>query len=147
MPVKPAVVRSLPALVRGVLLVGAVLRVARFLTTDTAGEWWVVGPAKRWAWRQIAAPELQEQLEAKFEEERLSDVPTQSPHASNGWQAKLVQVFDCGYCLTPWLTGGALIGEATLGRIPIIKHVWRWLTATLALSWVLGHVWHKMDAS
>jgi hypothetical protein len=128
----------------------AVVRVGRFFTTDKAGEWWVVGPAKRWAWRSTEpngkAP--WPTVNAAREQDYVAQ-PMETPLPSWGWRSKLVSIFDCGFCLAPWLTGAAIIVEAlTSPRVPVLRRlrpVWRWLTLTLAGSYVAGHIWNRLD--
>ena len=139
--------RSTVGVVRYAVLVLATLRLVRFLTTDKLGEWTIVGPLKRWAWRndQSLSEDIRTRLEEVFVRDMREGKPQETPPAHRGWRSKMVNGLDCGYCLSPWITGGLLIGEATLGRIPVVKHVWRWLTATLALSYVIGHAWKRLD--
>jgi hypothetical protein len=104
-----------------------------------------VGPAKRWAWRQTADDELMQFLEPKFAQTKLTGETQPAPSLDRGWQAKAVSIFECGYCLTPWLAGAALIAEVTIARVPVVGSVYRWLMATLATSYIAGHIWNRLD--
>ncbi|QGZ16686.1 hypothetical protein PBI_DEWDROP_38 [Microbacterium phage Dewdrop] len=134
------------SVVRYLVLALTALRLARFVTTDKLGEWTIAGPLVHWAWRReglahVDHPGAQQQL--REWEPGASPLPLPDP--TWGWRSKLVNGLDCGYCLTPWLSGALIVGEATVGRIPVVKQLWRLVTVTLAASYVLGHVWARMD--
>lgn len=132
---------------RLILVALATARATRFFTADKLGEWAIVGPLKRWAWRResTADPAVLAQLEEVFERDLREGKPQESPAAHYGWRSKLVGGLDCGYCLSPWIFGGLLIGSAIASRVPGLRHVFSWLLTTLAGSYVVGHTWNRLD--
>lgn len=120
---------------RAILLALAAARATRFFTSDTLGEWVAVGPAKRWAFRH----------EAPVAFIGIDDDPMPTPDARWGWRSKLTKGLDCPFCVGFWLGALLLIGEVTLGRLPVVRHLWNLGVAAFALNYVAGHLSAKMD--
>lgn len=139
----------------------AALRVSRFFTSDSLGEWLIVGPAKRWAVRDVIAPDdssdehkvdiaerkrIALELEGIEERDQLIEYGANGPYASK--RARLVKGLDCPFCVGFW--GGVLIllGEV-LTRTRLLRWarpLWTFGLSTLALNEVVGHVSSRIDA-
>ena len=126
--------------IRTLVVALTALRLTRFITSDFLGEWTIVGPAKRWAWR-CEAPDSYALPETSAG--RADPMPTPDP--SWGWRSKLVKGLDCPHCIGFHLGWLVLLGEAIAPRIPVVRHLWRFALAALALSYVTGHVSSKVD--
>lgn len=124
----------------------AAARLVRFVTADLLGEWTIVAPFKRWAWRREMPADITERVhdvDPNREQNRANVAMT--PIASWGWRSKIAKGLDCGYCLSPWILGGLLIGTAIFSRIPGVRLVWGWLLGTLGGSYIIGHTWNRLD--
>lgn len=121
--------------VRALVLALAAARATRFFTSDTLGEWTIVGPAKRWAFRHEAPAEFRD----------LVDDPQPSADPRWGWRSKLTKGLDCPFCIGFWAGAAILLGEVTLGRIPVIRQLWRFGVAAFALNYVVGHASSRLD--
>jgi len=128
-------VTAVAKLIRAALLVLAAARATRFFTSDTLGEWTIVGPAKRWAFRHEAPEEFRD----------LVDDPQPTPEAHWGWRSKLTKGLDCPFCIGFWLGALILLGEVTVGRVPVLRQLWRFAIAAFALNYVAGHVSARLD--
>lgn len=127
----------------------AAARMTRFFTSDTLGEWVVVGPAKTWATQQEAPRDAEgeawvlDALEAPAAG-RIVDAPP--PHW--GWRSKLVSAFDCPYCVGQWMAALATVGVA-VHRSPLtpgpVKLGLSLLGGALAMNYVTGHVSSHLD--
>lgn len=126
---------TLTKTIRAALLALAVARATRFFTSDSLGEWTIVGPAKRWAFRHEAPAEFRD----------LNDDPQPSPEARWGWRSKLTKGLDCPFCVGFWAGVLGLLGEVTLGRIPGVRAVWRFGVAAFGLNYLVGHVSSRID--
>lgn len=142
----------LPNAVRALTLALAAARATRFFTTDTLGEWAIVGPAKRWAISH-AEPSAahgplrdsyDHMIEAVIDADHMGD-PVPTPPRSWGWRAKLVKGLDCPFCVGFWVGALILAGEVTLGRLPVVGTVWRFGVSAFALNYVVGHVSARLD--
>lgn len=124
--------RTVDNFVRVALVLLATLRLTRFVTSDHLGEWWIVGPAKRWAWHSEAVtgpPEAD---------------PVPSPPITFGWRSKAVSGLDCPFCVGFWLGLVILLGEVTVGRSRL-RPLWRLGLAALGLNYVVGHLSSRID--
>ncbi len=122
---------------RAVVLVLAAARATRFFTSDTLGEWTIVGPAKRWAFRNDPG------VPDDFRD--LVDDPQPTPEPRWGWRSKLTKGLDCPFCIGFWMGALVLLGEVTLGRIPGVRHLWRFGVSAFALNYVAGHLSARLD--
>lgn len=124
------------------LIIGlATARLMRFMTTDTLGEWTVVGPLKMWAWRNEGRT-VEERAEAANLLEEGEPVPT--PPAEYGWRSRLVEGLDCPFCMGFWL-GLVVLVASTLVRVPVIGPVVKLLGLGLALNYVAAHISSRVD--
>lgn len=130
--------------VRNVARLGMILlataRASRFFTSDSLGEWTLVGPAKKWAHRHESTYVDQ----AAAEDAEASGAPIPTPHPANGWRSKLVNGLDCPFCVGFWLGGAILLGEATIGRSPL-RPLWRFGIAMLGMNYLVGHLSSRID--
>lgn len=126
---------NLTKIARAVVVALAAARLTRFVTSDTLGEWLLVGRVKRWAFRR----------EAPGEFANISDDPMPTPAAGWGWRSKLASGLDCPFCAGFWIGALVLLGEATVARLPIIGPLWRLGVAALALNYAVGHVSKRID--
>lgn len=125
--------------VRILLVALAALRLTRLITSDHLGEWYIVGPLKRWAWRRgtvgYSPSEIGERVEA---------VPT-PPHYG-GWRARLVKGLDCPFCVGFWIGALVLFGELLAGRSPRwLRGAWSFGLGALGLNYLVGHVSKRID--
>lgn len=95
----------------------ATLRLTRFLTTDKLGDTLIVSPATRWA---------------------------NANESQDGWRHKLVEGLECSYCVSVHAAFWALAIDAMLpeGRT---KSAFKLTKKALAISYIVGHVSHKID--
>lgn len=126
---------TLAKALRAGLLALAAARVTRFFTSDTLGEWVAVGPVKRWAFRHEAPAEFRD----------LVDDPQPAPVPAWGWRSRLVSGLDCPFCVGFWVGLLALVGEATVARVPVLGALWRLGVAAFALNYAVGHVSKRID--
>lgn len=139
------------------LVVVATARLIRFVTEDSLGQWWVVQPVRRWAWKPeaVARRDALARWQAAHEATTtytLSDGSTttdpetafEDAYAEEGaaltWQAKVASGIDCRWCVGFWIGVLVLVGEVTLGRIPGVRHLWTFALAALALNSVANGV-------
>lgn len=114
----------------------AALRLTRFVTSDFLGEWWIAGPAKRWAWRNGTDG---------YSPSEIARSPAPTPRPENGWRSKLVKGLDCPFCVGFWLGVLVLLAEVVAPRIPVVRPLWRFAAGALALNYVTGHVSARID--
>ncbi len=145
----------------------ATLRLTRFVTTDTLGEWLFVGKAKAWAGRyeqleilqRITAEEYRRDNDPKVKPENhrymthdgreitAAEFVTQDydPHDPWTWQAKLVKGLDCPFCVGFWIGAGVLLSLAIARAVPPLLPLWRLALGAFALNYVTGHVSARID--
>jgi len=143
------------------LVLGGTLRLTRFMTTDTLGEWIVRAPARRWAAgaeerRLLALAEVTESIRAKRE---LGEEPTAGAElllrqweddAENGrplsFRGRLVSGLDCPFCIGFWV--GIVVIVATvllLTYFPWAGVIWLGVLGALTLNYVAGHISARLD--
>lgn len=120
----------------------AALRATRFVTTDTLGEWTIVGRAKMWAWeREALGP-----FEIGVARSAYNDgeaVPT--PPAKNGWRSRLVKGLDCPFCVGFWITALAVVGAALANRGPRRRAAFQVAAGAFGANYLTGHVSARLD--
>lgn len=114
------------------LVVGASLRLTRFITSDTLGEWVLVGRLRRWA----------DEHEARHLAAR-GETPSED-HEPETWQARAVSGLDCPFCVGFWL------GAAALASWPAVRNTrlqgpWRFVAGALTLNYLAGHISARLD--
>lgn len=138
---------------RTVLTVLAAARATRFVTTDSLGEWTIVGRAKVWAYRHEAQAQTIEGIEVSAP--KVAQMATQSallgqvvptPPASWGWRSKLVSGLDCPFCVGFWIGAAVLLAELVTRRVPVLRGLWSFAAGALALNYVSGHLSKRLDS-
>ncbi|UDL16206.1 hypothetical protein SEA_KOZIE_10 [Microbacterium phage Kozie] len=119
-----------------VLALLAALRATRFITSDHLGEWWLVGPAKRWAWRRGTHGYSPTEINAD---------PAPTPDPASGWRAKLVSGLDCPFCVGFWITGAAVLAAAAANRGPRRRAAFQLLAGAVGANYVTGHISSRLD--
>lgn len=121
----------------------AAARMTRFVTSDTLGEWTLVGPAKLWAHRRESFADVVQAAE----KDAYLGKPVDTPHPSQGWRSKLVSGLDCPFCVGFWLGGIALAGAAfTRSRAPRpLRAAVSGIGGALALNYAVGHTSARLD--
>lgn len=104
------------------LVLGATLRITRFIITDDLGLWWVRGPLYVWA------------------NDHEHDV------GPMGWRTKVASGLTCPHCVGFWL-GCVVLGSLWLvggpGHAP---DWWRYASGALTLNWCAAHINARMDS-
>jgi len=128
------------------LVILASLRLTRLITTDWLGEWLIVAPIKRWAWR-FEGPELQRRSEALPRAATLELVTEYDPSDPFTWQAKFAKGLDCPFCVGYWVGSAVLVitTAAVLYGAEALVVAWGVLLGTFALNYLVGHVSNKID--
>uniref|UniRef100_A0AAU7J7F6 DUF1360 domain-containing protein n=2 Tax=unclassified bacterial viruses TaxID=12333 RepID=A0AAU7J7F6_9VIRU len=133
---------------RVALVALATARATRFITSDWLGEWWIAGPARKWADRHEEADRREE-----YERKRANANGPMPAYAHWGsprdgeprtWRGKLVKGLDCPFCVGFWIGGLILLGEATIGRSRL-RPLWRFGIAMLGLNYIVGHISARID--
>lgn len=119
----------------------AALRATRFITTDSLGEWTLVGPAKMWAWNHEGDPY---EASVAADAYRAGEaVPT--PSAASGWRSRLVKGLDCPFCVGFWITGVAVVAAALANRGPRRRAAFNVLAGAVGANYLTGHVSARLD--
>lgn len=141
-------------LTRGVgIAIAAVagLRLSRFITTDSLGDWLIQRPAKRWA----LTPHAKQVREAFGETDAANDTPLEEHFdkiegvTDLGWRAKLVSGLQCPFCVGFWTMLTALgANEIVAGdrRTAPAKRVTSTVLTALAANYAAGHLSSRIDS-
>lgn len=140
------------------LVFGATLRLTRFVTTDTLGQWVLRGVAERWASRR-------ENARRTAMLEVLGDLP---PHVDGStsevvrrwetqlsedepvsWQGRLVSGLACPFCVGFWIGLALITVSVFVVSSGVDALMWSWvvLLGSLALNYVVGHISARIDGS
>lgn len=137
------------------LVLGATLRLTRFITSDTLGEWLIVGSLRRWAdgheaahraavFEVVAAVEGEELTPraARFMATKQRQLRESEPMS---WQARLVSGADCPFCWGFWV--GVAVTALTVVLVPlgVVGLVWLGILAVLTLNYIVGHISARID--
>jgi hypothetical protein len=98
------------------LVLGATMRLTRLVVTDDLGAWLVREPLDRYCIRQ-----------------------------DNAHLDRLYTGVACPFCVGTWIGYGTLASYAVFRRSPVTLSAWRFVTAGLALNYVVGHVGSRLD--
>lgn len=122
----------------------ATLRLTRLVTTDWLGEWLIARPLKAWA-AKYEGPAIN--THRLYIPEELGEVDPYDPHDPFSWQAKLVTVLDCPFCVGYWLGLALLIATTVvvLVNVPALTIAWAVLLGSLALNYLVGHISSRLD--
>lgn len=147
-----------------VLVAGAVIRMSRFFTSDTLGQWLVVDPATKWAYgyefrkRAQLREHLEELLTEEVEDEESRNWHNNVEHFQDRitteepltWQAQLVSGLSCPFCvgfhlawIIPALTLAVFATPALAGSW--ISTAWLIVLLALTLNYVLAHLSSRLD--
>lgn len=99
------------------LLIFVTLRLTRFVTTDSLGQWWIIGP-------------LTKQAYGKGEKKAWS---------------KYLDGLTCPFCVGFWIGCVALLSLYLVGGPGEADLWWRYAAGAFALNWVVGHVSAYLD--
>ena len=117
------------------LVVGASLRLTRFITSDTLGEWLIVGRLKAWG----------DYHEARHLHARGTPPEhVTEDHEPETWQARAVTALDCPFCIGFWL-GAAVLASWLAVRDTRLAGPWRYAAGALTLNYVVGHTSARLD--
>ena len=119
------------------LALGLTLRLARVITVDDIGLWYVRGPLSEWAMDH--EPPLPEGLPEGFGQEEVW-VPV-------GWRARLAVGLSCPFCVGFWVAGAVLLSLWALGGPGQVWEPWRWVAGWFTLNWVAAHVGSRLGDS
>ena len=144
-------------------MAGAIIRMSRFFTTDTLGQWLFVDPAIRWAMRHETRKrdQLGEYLEKLITEDERDGENWQSEveHVQDliheeealSWQARLVSGLRCPFCvgfhlawIIPTLTLAVFAVPALAGSW--VSTVWLIVLLALTMNYILAHVSARLDS-
>lgn len=135
---------------RLLLVALATLRITRFFTSDKLGEWWLVRPAKRWAWYAEAWRGVEGDYPLDVKRTHAEDTfrttdPAPTPLASWGWRSKLVSGLDCPFCVGFWAGALVLLVEVVTRRVRPLRALWTFAAGALALNYATGHTSSRLD--
>lgn len=124
-----------------ILVAGAAVRLTRFITTDTLGEWTVRTPAKRWAEKADIGYIKQAEASGKTEElaARLENEEPLTP------QSKLASGLECPFCVGFWISLTVLLIDRVLPSKGILRTIWRMISGALTLNYVTAHISARLD--
>lgn len=134
-----------------VVVFGAALRLARFLTHDPLGEWLIVGPLRRWAAEKeenhraaklAVIQDVQERtdvepLAQKLVAQWVIDLQSEDPLS---WQARFASGAECPFCWSFWIGSGLIALTVFLVPLPYVGLAWVLLLAALAMNYTVGHI-------
>lgn len=127
-----------------IVLVGATLRMTRFVTSDWLGHWWIVRPARTWA--LSAEPAFGDDLlKGRMDVDELWNDIAADEVVHYGWRVKLVKGLDCPFCVGFWIGVAVLLGDLIFTRVPGFRQMWRLALGALALNYLTGHVSSRAD--
>lgn len=137
------------------LVLGATLRLTRFITSDTLGEWLIVGPLRRWAdgheaahraavFEVVADVEGEELTPraARFMMTKQRQLRESEPMS---WQARLVSGADCPFCWGFWVGVAVTALTVVLAPLGVVGLVWLGILAVLTLNYIVGHISARID--
>lgn len=124
-----------------ILVAGAAVRLTRFITTDTLGEWTIRNPAKRWG--EKADIEYIKQAEASRKTEELAArLENEEPLTP---QSKLASGLECPFCVGFWISLIILLIDRVLPSRGILRTLWRVISGALTLNYVTAHISARLD--
>jgi hypothetical protein len=120
----------------------ATARITRFVTVDKLGEWLIARRVRDWG-----GVHEREWLEAHLDPEGVREV-MEDPEGwePQSWQRRLSMVVDCGHCVSMWAGLGALAAVAVSRQAGLAGRLVRWVLTGLGVSYVVGHVWARLDS-
>lgn len=111
------------------LLLGAALRLSRFVVADDLGKWWIKDPIDRL-------------MDRKWEEHTAHLSEFDKFTYPEPWWWKYRSGLDCPFCIGFWIGAAALTSYTVLAKDKTTRtaRAWRFVAATLTLNEVAGHL-------
>lgn len=100
------------------LLLLATLRVTRFITTDSLGQWWFYAPLAKRVYRK-------------------------TPPGT--WSSRYLEGLTCPFCVGFWIGAVGIASLLVAGGPGGAAVWWRVLAGVFALNWVVGHAARYLD--
>lgn len=116
---------------RLLLVLGATMRLTRFIITDELGSWLIKAPARRWANYAEQVPDPQTWSETTLEE---------APDPDAGWRSKIVSGLDCPFCVGFWLGALVLLSYAMFGK----TRLWQFVAGVFSLNEIAAHAGSRL---
>lgn len=101
------------------LLLLVTLRLSRFVTTDSLGQWWFYNPLYKRSHRHPSQP--------------------------TPWWLKYLDGLTCPFCVGFWIGCVTALSLWLAGGPGDAAEWWRWVAGVFALNWVVGHVANRLD--
>lgn len=117
---------------RLLLVLGATMRLTRFIITDDLGSWLIKAPARRWANYAEQVPDP-----AKLWSE---DILEEAPDPDAGWRSKIVSGLDCPFCVGFWVGALVLLSYAIVGK----TRLWKFVAGVFSLNEVAAHLGSRL---
>lgn len=115
------------------LVLGATMRATRLVVADDVpGRWWIKRPI--------------DQAMDRYEAEEVRRAAQGGRDVRQPWWWEYRSGLDCGFCISvhvSYLVLGSYYIARALGPKPLAA--WRFGAATLAVSYVAGHTWARLD--
>ena len=138
------------------LVFGATVRLSRFVTTDSLGDWYIVQPAKLWAevhetshrqaWSKTISSFSGADTDRKttaFLDHKVAQLGDEDEPMS--WQAKLVEGLECPACVGFWIGAGVVGSYLVAQRDPRLLRAWRVGAGIFGLNYAVFHVSSRID--
>lgn len=109
------------------------LRLTRFVTQDSLGEWLFYDPAEKWAIEHEGSHLTYADHSPALDEDR-------------GWRSKLVSGLACPWCVGFWLGAANLVATSAVSNTPLERPL-RIVKTALALNYVVGHISSRLDST
>lgn len=129
------------------LLASATLRLSRFVTTDSLGDWYIVQPAKEWAESPevLARGRLIAQLRQSGQSAEYAQWEAENHPDPLTWQGRLVSGLECPFCVGFWIGGGVAASYLVARRNPAALKVWRFTAGILGMNYATAHLSARLD--
>lgn len=126
-----------------ILLIGATLRLTRFVTTDTLGGWLIVEPAHRWAIN--AEGGYSELHNVDVDSDSITYTENLSLDPERGPRSKGVSGLECPFCVGTWIGFALIVSYLLARRSSVTLSLWRFVTGGLSLNYVTAHISAALD--
>lgn len=137
-----------PLALDALLAAGAAIRMSRFVTTDSLGDWTIVRPLKRWAWRREVRDVLIAENPGIALHPSMHDEPiAPTPEPENGWRSKIATGIECPFCVGFWVALASLAALALArGSAPRpAADALRVVYGALGMNYALAHLSSRLD--
>lgn len=136
------------------LILGATLRLTRFIVSDSLGGW-LTAPIVRWASdKEMARRDAIRTLGNETSAEEMTDAAivaldrmVASLHSSDPitWQARLASGLGCPFCVGFWIGLAITIITLLLAPLGLLGVIWLVLLFALTLNYIAAHIGAKID--